>query len=301
MSAPIVIGVDWGTTNLRAFRFDGAGNVVETRRAANGVGMIKDRAFEAALREIVGDWLTQEARIVISGMAGSREGWREAPYAPCPADLASVRAAMVRPDAALDARLAPGLSAARGDGLMEIMRGEETQIFGALDSQAADIVVAPGTHSKWARVAEGRVTDIRTYMTGEIYALLKQQSILTRLIDGDASDPDAFALGVQRSLRSAALLNLLFSVRSEGLFGHIATRSLSAYLSGLLIGAEITEGLAEHRLSADIRILVIAAAELGALYRAAFARAGFSKVEIVDGEAAAARGLWRLAQPWSDA
>ncbi|HVY83751.1 MAG TPA: 2-dehydro-3-deoxygalactonokinase [Caulobacterales bacterium] len=300
MSSP-VIGVDWGTTNMRAFRFDAAGNAIETRRSHAGTSTIKQGAFEDALHEAIGDWLTPDVRIVVSGMAGSREGWREAPYLACPADLAALANAMVRPDTALDALIAPGLSDARANGLVEVMRGEETQIFGALSERSADFVIAPGTHSKWARIESGRIASCRTYMTGELYAVMRTHSILARLIEGEAPDAETFAKGVKRSLRSNALLNLLFSVRTEGLFAHIAPEASAAYLSGLLIGAEIAEGFAEQSRASDTPILIIAAPELGALYRAALALAGFNYADIIDGERAAARGLWALAQARSEA
>jgi len=297
MSAEL-IGVDWGTTNLRAFRYDDKGRVLESRRSNAGVGTVIGDAFEATLCELIFGWFTPETRVFISGMAGSREGWIEAPYVACPANLIALAARLVRaPSQRLrEVWIAPGLRADRPDGISEIMRGEETQIFGALETREPALVIAPGTHSKWARVDRGHVIDTRTYMTGEVYALLRTRSILSRLINADDANPDAFALGVKRSLDNNSLLNLLFTARSEGLFEHIAPRSLASYLSGLLIGAEIAEGRAAQRLSVDAPILIVSAAELAAHYKTALEVSGFTKVETMDGEDAAACGLWRLAE-----
>jgi 2-dehydro-3-deoxygalactonokinase len=176
------------------------------------------------------------------------------------------------------------------------MRGEETQIFGAIETRSPALVIAPGTHSKWARIEAGRVSDTRTYMTGELFALLKSHSILGRLIQGDAPNEEAFLRGAERGLADAALLNLLFSVRTEGLFERIAPDALSAYLSGLLIGSEAAEGLSLLKLERNAPILVVGAGDIAGLYKRVLAFSGAENVSVVDGEQAAARGLWRLAQ-----
>lgn len=296
MSTPL-IGVDWGTTNLRAFRFGADGAVLETRRDDAGLKNVPNREFEATLRGVIGDWLDAGAtRVVMCGMVGSREGWVEAPYLPCPADAVTLSRAMIRAPAAFEAWITPGLSIAHPDNLMDVMRGEETQIFGALRDRAPHLIIAPGTHSKWARVAQGRIKKFHTYMTGEMFAVLKTHSILGKLMEGDEHDTDAFALGVRRGQASSALLHLLFTVRSEGLFAHVAPRALASYLSGLLIGSEITEGLALHQIERDSAVLIIGAGTIAALYQTALELAGAQSVDRLDGEEAAARGLWSLAQ-----
>jgi 2-dehydro-3-deoxygalactonokinase len=290
-----LIGVDWGTSNLRAFRYDADGRVLETRRAACGMNAVKDRDFEAALSGIIADWLADApTRLVLSGMVGAREGWREAPYTPCPADLASLCALMVPVPAKLaEAWIVPGLVAEGAAGARGVMRGEETQIFGAIDQHQAPLVIAPGTHSKWARIAAEAVAEIATFMTGEVFALMKTHSIIARLIDGEAHDEGAFQLGLERARADASLLRVLFTARTEGLFGAVAPQAMCSYLSGLLIGSEVSAGLARNDAAAPI--LLIASAELAALYNTALEAANAQSVIVMDGETAAARGLWRLA------
>jgi 2-dehydro-3-deoxygalactonokinase len=292
-----IIGVDWGTTNLRAFRFGDDGAVREVRRSTEGISSLERGDYETALSRATQGWRgSGPTRIVICGMAGSRNGWIEAPYAPCPAEIATLARAALPLDSSLgDIAFAPGLTSARNDRSPDVMRGEETQILGALDRDETVQVIAPGTHSKWAQVEGGRITDFRTFMTGEMFALLKAHSILRTLMRGDAPDDAAFALGVRRSLDGGALLNLLFSVRTEGLFERIAPEALASYLSGVLIGAEICEATARNGFSRSGPILVVGAQDLVRIYQKALATAGANQVRAMDGEAAAARGLWRFA------
>jgi 2-dehydro-3-deoxygalactonokinase len=289
-----LIGGDWGTSNLRVFRFGADGAVLERREAATGVLAVADGGFEAALAGLIGDWLADgPVPILLCGMVGSKQGWVEAPYAACPAGLADV-AARIEPVACGlgDVRIVPGLAATLPDGRRDVMRGEETQIFGVASGDG--LVITPGTHSKWARYEAGRVVGFETFMTGELFAVLKAHSILSRLMRGDAPDPAAFELGVRRALDDPALSRLLFSVRTEGLFEQIAPEALAAYLSGLLIGAEV--GAATRSADAT-NAVVIASPAIAALYQSALAIAGVGGCRIVDGEAAAAAGLWRLAHP----
>jgi 2-dehydro-3-deoxygalactonokinase len=294
-----LVGVDWGGSNLRAFRFGPEGQAGDARSSPDGLATLDGRSFETVLSAAIGDWRVAAGaplRIVLCGMVGGRGGWLEAPYVPCPADQEAVAAGMVRLETSLGpAWIVPGLSTF-DRGLSDVMRGEETQIFGAIDPSAEALVVAPGTHSKWCRVGKGRIDGFRTYMTGELFAVLKSHSILGRLMRGQAHDQAAFVRGVQLSLDDPDLLRLLFTVRSETLFDRIAPEAAAAYLSGLLIGAEVRAGLAEMHDARGAPILVIAAEGLAGPYRTALTLAGAEPARVIDGAGASARGLWRLAQ-----
>jgi 2-dehydro-3-deoxygalactonokinase len=297
-----LIGVDWGTSNLRAFRYDGDGQVLARLEAPLGIQKIAAGAFESTLRGLAADWLQgAPPAFLLCGMVGSRQGWVEAPYVPCPAALRDVaQAAVSVPSALGSVHIVPGLSAESAGGLIDVMRGEETQILGMAEDAAPELVIAPGTHSKWAQVAEGTIRAFSTFVTGELYAVLRQHSILGRLMQGESEDAAAFGQGVQRALAHPAPLALLFSVRTEGLFGRIAPQALPSYLSGLLIGAEVAAGLQAAGASRPA-VSVIASDRLGALYRRALELAGVERVRLQDGEAAAAAGLWRIHQMRSGA
>jgi 2-dehydro-3-deoxygalactonokinase len=293
-----MIGIDWGTTNLRAYRFDAGGQVVERRDSAQGIARITGGAFETALLALIRDWLTaggSAPSVVLSGMVGSRQGWLEAPYVPCPAGLPEIAARRVRaPTATFNGWIVPGLVTDAPDGTQDVMRGEEVQIIGALREGESAHVIAPGTHSKWAVVEHGRIASFRTYMTGELYALLVQHSILARSMKGDAHDDAAFVRGVRRSLADSALLSQLFSVRTEALFDRIAPEALAAYLSGILIGAEIASALGRDTITPQIPVTLIASAKLSDKYARALDVAGVRDVRQIDGDDASARGLWRI-------
>ena len=245
MNPPSLIALDWGTSNLRASLLDGEGAVIETRCAAAGVMAVPERRFAQALLSLCGDWLQAHPHCacIASGMVGSRQGWVEAPYVDCPAALADAAARLVRvpfgDGPAL--HIVPGLRCVGEDGQADVMRGEETQLWGA-GLGAGSCCVLPGTHSKWAWLGDGdRVLRFQTHMTGEVYAVLTQHSILGRLMAfGGAFAPAAFDDGVRMgSEQHAHLLHALFAARTAGLMGRRAADELPDFLSGLLIGAEI--------------------------------------------------------------
>ena len=298
----VLIGGDWGTSNLRVFRYVEGGLIAQTRSAPTGIMAVGGDGFEGAYRALVSDWLAEgPVPSLLCGMVGSRQGWIETPYAACPADMAAMADKVERADCDFGAvHILPGLSVEEFelDGRHDVLRGEETQIFGAAhaegdDAEAAEIIVTPGTHSKWAVVERGRINDFTTYMTGELFAVLKAHSILGRLMEGDAHDADAFALGVGRSMVDPVLTRLLFSVRAEGLFNAVAPSALSAYLSGLLIGAEVAAGLSSSGAEA---VTLIGEPGLTSLYVDALAICGVDDVKQVSGETAVGAGLWRLGQ-----
>jgi 2-dehydro-3-deoxygalactonokinase len=288
-------GLDWGTSSLRAFRFDGAGRIVETRARAWGIRQLPEGGFDAALAEITAGWPALPR--LACGMVGSRGGWREMPYLDLPADTAQLGRALGRLCAAdgRDVHLVPGLRDPRGP---DVMRGEETQLLGALALRpalaAASCFILPGTHSKWAVVRDGAVTGFRTLMTGELYALLRRHSILGGDVQA-ADDAVAFARGVAaaRDSGAAGALGRLFSARALMLDGALASASVPDYLSGLLIGEEFRIALADGLARRDAPLQLIGETALCERYRRA---AALFEIELPPPvEEAAARGLWQLA------
>ena len=241
-------------------------------------------AFAAVLDEVVGDWRAGGAPVLVCGMAGARGGWVEAPYVQTPAALADLGAHLI--EAAPGVRILPGVCKRQDGRLMDVMRGEEVQVFGALTDGVA---VCPGTHSKWVRMAGGRITDLRTAMTGELFAVLRAHSILGRSMTEGPFDPEAFDAGVDRGLGDPALTAALFSVRTAELDGRLAPGAAPDYLSGLLIGSEIAGAGGGF----EGPVHLIGAPALNDRYNRALGRAGRTSTP-VDPEAAVTRGLWRL-------
>lgn len=292
-----LIGLDWGTSSLRAWRLDAAGTPLETRRAARGILAVPAGGFATAFAETVGDWRAAhpEAPVLMCGMIGARQGWVEAAYAPAPAGLPDFAAALasVEIDGRIAARIVPGVSLAQG-ARREVMRGEETQIVGAAP-QGRRLVVLPGSHSKWALVEDARILEFSTYMTGELFAALKGHTILGRGLSdepaGAQEDANAFAAGLDAV--GDGLSGALFQTRARGLIGDLSARAGGAFLSGLVIGAEIAEALARHGAPARPALLV-GAPGLTARYAQAFAARGLAFETA--GEDSAAAGLARIAR-----
>ena len=248
-----LIGVDWGTSSFRAYLIDSEARVFDRRVSPMGILSVADGRFEAALAAELTAWRAAHGPlpIVMSGMIGSRQGWREAAYVSCPAGIGDLSANLTTFETPSLGRVAivPGLTV-EADGVPDVMRGEETQIAGALlSSEGGDgHYVLPGTHSKWVRVDGGRITAFSTYMTGEVYAALKDHTILGRLMSGESGDDSqAFLAGVRAGAQPGgpgALLHRLFSARTLGLFDRLPAGHIAAYLSGLVIGAEFGDASA---------------------------------------------------------
>ncbi len=293
-----MLAVDWGTSSLRVHRVAADGRVVETRSAARGILAVTDGDFAGTLEALAGDWLDQDAGpVLLSGMIGSRQGWLEAPYVPCPAGLDEIRAALAplawsQSGRSRQAAICPGLSWRSATGVPDVMRGEEAQLLGALDQiDPGQPVCLPGTHSKWATIADGRITRFATHLTGEAYAVLRQHSILGRLMTDAPVDPAWFRAGVSRAREPGGLLHHLFGVRPRGLLGDIPPDGLAGYLSGILIGHEVAAALADA--PAGPPVALIGAPDLAALYETALAEHGRAARRLPAD--LAARGLWRLA------
>jgi len=285
-----MIGVDWGTTSLRAYRLRGR-EVLDQVALPLGILSVAQGQFGSVLHGAVGAWLADgERRVLLSGMVGSRQGWVEAPYLPCPAAAADLARALVPvPFAAAEVLLAPGLSAADPDGVPEVMRGEEVQIVGALGPAGGDMVAClPGSHSKWVRVAGGRVEGFSTHLTGEAFAALRGHTILGRLMQPDAPlDPEAFRRGVVRSGEPGGLLHHLFGVRTLGLFARLGEAAAASYLSGLLIGHEVRAAAPSHPAPPVVLpIVLIGDGALCGLYAQAIGHCGGS-ARVAEADAAA--------------
>jgi 2-dehydro-3-deoxygalactonokinase len=213
-------------------------------------------------------------------------------YAPCPAGEADLIAALkLLPTRLGPAWIVPGVNAETPNHV-EVLRGEETKTLEALAAGWDGVVVSPGTHSKWLRLTGGRITAIRSFMTGELYAVLRAHSILGALMIPGPHDPDAFDLGVTRALADPAVTSLLLSVRAEGLFGRIAPTAAASFLSGILIGAEVRGGVAWCEAETPLRL--IASPALEGLFVRALGLAGWDKVIVDDASTATAKGLWRI-------
>lgn len=236
-----LVAVDWGTSALRGALIDDDGRVLEEKSALRGILTVPAGEFAAVFSSIFSAWMQPAGRAcLISGMAGSQQGWAEAPYETCPAGLSDLARSLCWIEAGRIA-IVPGLSDER-DGVPDVMRGEEVQIFGAvrLTGVASGLFVLPGTHNKWATVHDSRVIGFRTCMTGELYSVLSQHSILARTLQADAPlDEAAFLQGVARTANGEGLLHNVFGARTLGLFRRMTPSALASYLSGILIGEEI--------------------------------------------------------------
>lgn len=242
-----LIAIDWGTTSFRAALVDAAGVVLDRIESPSGILNVTDGEFGGAFDRLIGPWLQRhQVPAMASGMIGSRQGWYEAPYVECPAgaiDLAGKLVSVTSP-AGHEVWLVPGVMRLDGDGVPDVMRGEETQIVGCLDRHdpARRVFILPGTHSKWAVVEEGRIARFATFMTGELFGVLRSHSILGRLMVGEAHAADAFRRGVEFAGKAGGgLMKRLFSARTLPLFDKLPAAAVASYLSGLLIGQEIIE------------------------------------------------------------
>ena len=288
-----VVAVEWGTSSLRGALLDFQGKVLDERTFARGILSVAPGEFPAVFDNCFGDWMQPPGLLcLISGMAGSRQGWLEAPYCPCPADFS----ALARQVAWIEPRriaIVPGLSIEKA-GIPDVMRGEETQVFGALQTLGLRTarLVLPGTHSKWVRVEKSCITDFSTFMTGEVFALLRQHSILAKSMPAaDAPfDLQAFVQGLALARQGKGLLQTAFSVRTLSLFDRLGANALTSYLSGLLIGEEIQI----QSLLPGETVLVVGADALSARYAQALEFAG-ARAQVVPASVTWT-GLWCIAQ-----
>jgi 2-dehydro-3-deoxygalactonokinase len=296
-----LLAIDWGTTTARVYRLDANGQVLDQRSQPLGISQVSEGRYAEALERLLGNWVHEPVPRLACGMIGSRQGWVEAPYVECPASLDTLASRLVHtPDGSLT--IVPGLMTRDARGIPDVMRGEETQLLGAVAPDESQILtVLPGTHSKWALVDRGTVVDFATYMTGELYSVLLAHSILGRMAKPSAASNDAafadvsFDRGVQHGLDMGGLTHDLFAARTLALTGELEPTEVEAWLSGLLIGREVRDALAwakQYQSSSQIRI--IGEYVLSQRYRRALEAAGL--VTQPSPAQAAGQGLWLIAR-----
>lgn len=292
MTQTTLIGVDWGTSNVRGFRYGAGGVVLETRQLGAGLKQVEVGAWAKTFDEQFGDWLgdARDVPVLLSGMVGSRQGWCETPYVACPIHCDAL-ARHLHQIPVTSKWIVPGLSTIDAAGVPDVMRGEETQLAG-LGLDGLHTVCLPGTHTKWVHYDSGRIESFRTFMTGELFDVLMNHSLLGRMASRGEHDDDAFVRGLDRARSDAALLHNLFSARTLRLFDEIKATSVSAYLSGLLVGHEVASVIED--VSEESTIILVGTSQLAARYASAIGHWN-RNVHVFGGESTAARGLWRIA------
>jgi 2-keto-3-deoxy-galactonokinase len=314
-----LIALDWGTTSLRAYKLAADGVVLEQRALSSGImqlpktpQIINGRecadGFELAFDEACGDWLDAQPDlpVIACGMVGSAQGWREAAYCETPANVANLGNSLQTVVSLRGTRvhIVPGVI--QRSRLPNVMRGEETQVLGVLQNlpieAGADLLIGlPGSHSKWVDVVDGCITHFDTFMTGEVFAVLSEHSILGRTLkQGAPFDALAFDRGVQVAQSAdgeLGVLSTLFSARTLGLTGELSPTAQADYLSGLMIGHELAALASVQRRRRNNpnlpSIILIGNAQLCARYSRALDACGFANVTLA--EQATERGLWQLA------
>jgi 2-dehydro-3-deoxygalactonokinase len=298
---PDWIAVDWGTSNLRVWAM-GPEGVLDHASSDEGMGKLSRDGFEPALLRLIAPWLSQGVTPVIAcGMVGSRQGWAEAPYraVPCTPVAPGALLRVLTADPRIAVQIAPGLSQAKP---ADVMRGEETQIAGALAllPNFDGVLCLPGTHSKWAHISAGEVVSFQTYMTGELFALLSTQSVLRHGMVGDGWDEAAFLQGFDDAYAKPEKISArLFSLRAEGLLAGLSADAARSRLSGLMIGIELA---AAKPYWLGQRVVLIGADRLCDSYTHALAQLGLT-AQRLDATActlsglATARGALKKAMP----
>ncbi|MGD0191780.1 MAG: 2-dehydro-3-deoxygalactonokinase [Rhizomicrobium sp.] len=299
MSRPCFIAGDWGTSTLRLSLCDAAGSICDTK---SGPGVAASAGTPAEIfSALVAEWDRSHGRLpaLLCGMAGSTLGWREAPYLSCPVHPRDIAHGVVRFDeAGRSIVVAPGLSCRNRLLSPDVMRGEETQILGALRcdpelSKGDHVLCLPGTHTKWVMLRGGMIEDFLTGLTGELFDILRRHSILVGVSPQNRGKTSkAFAQALEKTAihPDADLIHLLFATRSLQLTGTLSPHDAEDYLSGLIIGQDVAGilRLFDTELSATPCVTVIGAPELADVYRLALELRGLSVVYLPGAQASLA-------------
>lgn len=269
------IAIDWGTTSFRAYHVAQSGVVINEVSAPEGILSVVDNKFDDALESHIGTW-DKNLPILASGMITSRQGWIERPYLDCPAGAGDLAQALHihKTNQGRIIHFATGLHYTSLTTPHDVMRSEETQVFGSLASGASHFVT-PGTHSKWIDVVDNRITKFATYMTGEVYSVLRNHTILARLITSDDDDAPSFLRGAEAAFADpSGFLHNIFATRALGLFNDLSGDELASYLSGVVIGTEVAHAIKHH--SKNVKYVVLASPKIGLRYVRAMEASGLN-------------------------
>lgn len=282
------IAIDWGSTNLRAWLYQGD-KCLESRQSEAGVTRLNGKSPEAVLAEVTQNWRDSATPVVMAGMVGSNVGWKIAPYLSVPASFAAIGEQLT--PVGDNVWIIPGLCISRDDN-HNVMRGEETQLLGARTLSPSSVYVMPGTHCKWVQADAEQIHDFRTVMTGELHHLLLQHSLVGAGLPEQQTSSDAFAAGLARGIDSPAVLPQLFEVRASHVLGNLPREQVSEFLSGLLIGAEVAS--MRDFIAHEQTITIVAGASLTSRYQQAFHAMG-RDVSAVPGDTAFQAGIRSIA------
>ncbi|MED0403082.1 2-dehydro-3-deoxygalactonokinase [Escherichia coli] len=282
------IAIDWGSTNLRAWLYQGD-YCLESRQSEAGVTRLNGKSPAAVLAEVTTDWREENTPVVMAGMVGSNVGWKVAPYLSVPARFSSIGEQLT--SVGDNIWIIPGLCVSHDDN-HNVMRGEETQLIGARTLAPSSLYVMPGTHCKWVQADSQQINDFRTVMTGELHHLLLNHSLIGAGLPPQENSADAFAAGLERGLNAPAILPQLFEVRASHVLGTLPREQVSEFLSGLLIGAEVAS--MRDYVTHQHAITLVAGTSLTARYQQAFQAMGCD-VTAVAGDTAFQAGIRSIA------
>lgn len=281
------IAIDWGSTNLRAWLYQGD-ECLESRQSEAGVTRLNGKSPQAVLAEVTHGWRDEQTPVVMAGMVGSNVGWKIAPYLPVPAHFSAIGEQLTA--VGDNVWIIPGLCVSRDDN-HNVMRGEETQLLGARELSPSSVYVMPGTHCKWVQADAHQIYDFRTVLTGELHHLLLRYSLVGAGLPEQETSPVAFTSGLERGLATPAILPQLFEVRAAHVLGNLPREQVSEFLSGLLIGAEVAS-MAER--FSDQQVTVVAGNALSSRYQQALGAIG-RKATVVSGDTAFQTGIRSIA------
>ncbi|MCV9878942.1 2-dehydro-3-deoxygalactonokinase [Brenneria izbisi] len=293
------IAVDWGSTNLRAWLYlDGV--CIDTMKSEAGVTRLNGQTPRQVFQHLVAPWRQHNVPVVMAGMIGSNAGWLSVPYLPCPTRLTQVAHRLTRVEEArpLSAWIVPGLSIERDDNC-NVIRGEETQLIGAYRECPAPLYLMPGTHSKWVRTDDSNVLDFRTVMTGELHHLLMTHSLIGVGLGEQQPAPQAFQQGLALAFHDDNIVRCLFETRAAHVLGRLDKHAVSDWLSGLLIGNEVSQMQRHYLVTADEPITLVGSPALTARYEQALSLAGL-RWQLLDGDRAFQAGIRSMVNELAD-